>query len=279
LPTSYLTINLPTCMIGSAEPFGFSPPARLGLIEQVAAQIEESVLTGRLEIGTKLPSAGELAAQFSVSRPVIREALAQLRARGLVETVNGIGTYVRRPDSDHLAEVLLQHMRLDTLARPRVIENLYEARIAVEVMAAGLAATRASESERHFAAQCVAEMRAARNDPAAWIAADMRFHLAVADASHNALLAAFLAPMTKIIEQSMSESWRDPEAVRAGLASHEAVLAAIEAGDEAAAGQAMFEHLQDSKARLSPSLVLPGASERSGAASPAPADETSGGVT
>jgi DNA-binding FadR family transcriptional regulator len=107
----------------------------------------------------------------------------------------------------------------------------------------------------------------------------MRFHLAVADASHNALLAAFLAPMTKIIEQSMSESWRDPEAVRAGLASHEAVLAAIEAGDEAAAGQAMFEHLQDSKARLSPSLVLPGASERSGAASPAPADETSGGVT
>ena len=262
LRRSYLAINLVTCMIGSSEQVEFSPPTRLGLIEQVAAQLEESVLTGRLEIGTKLPSAGELAMQFSVSRPVVRETLAQLRARGLVETINGIGTYVRRPDSDHLADVLLQHMRLDTLARPRVIENLYEARMAVEVMAAGLAATRASEAEKRLIADCLAGMRAAMDDPVAWIAADMRFHLAIADASHNALLAAFLSPLTKIIEQSMSESWRNPEAVRAGLVAHEAVLRAVEAADEAGAGQAMFEHLQDSKARLSSSLVFPGTQDR-----------------
>jgi DNA-binding FadR family transcriptional regulator len=245
-------------MIGKPEPIEFSAPTRLGLIEQVAAQIEEFVLAGRLEIGTKLPSASELAAQFSVSRPVIREALAQLRAHGLVETVNGIGTFVRRPDSDHLADVLLRHMRLDTLARPLVIENLYEARMAVEVMAAGLAAERASGAERRFIAECVADMRAAQGDPDVWIGADMRFHQAIADAAHNVLLAAFLSPMTKIIEQGISESWRDPAAVRAGLAAHEAILRAIEMGDEAGARQAMLEHLQDSKTRVSSSLEPPG---------------------
>jgi GntR family transcriptional regulator, transcriptional repressor for pyruvate dehydrogenase complex len=260
-------------MIGAPRTVEFSVPTRFGLIEQVAAQIEEFVLAGRLEIGTKLPSAGELAAQFSVSRPVIREALAQLRAHGLVETVNGIGTYVRRPDSDHLADVLLRHMRLDTLARPLVIEKLYEARIAIEVMAAGLAADKASGAERRLIADCVADMRAAQGNPEVWIAADMRFHQAIADASHNVLLAAFLSPMTKIIEQSISESWRDPAAVRAGLAAHEAILRAVEVGDETLARQAMLEHLQDSKLRLSSSLVLIGDDDEVGVNPPtSPAD-------
>ena len=225
------------------------------------------MLSGRLEIGTKLPSEGELAAQFSVSRPVVREAMAQLRERGLIETVNGNGTYVRRPDNDHLADVLLRHMRFETLARPHVIENLYEARTAVEVMAARLAAGRASEVERSTIGTCVADMRSAQGHPDEWVAADMGFHRAVADASHNPLLGAFLAPMTKIIEQSISESQRDPEAVRAGLAAHETIWRAIERGDDAAAGQAMFEHLQDSKSRLASILVLPGSDEGSGGAS------------
>ena len=240
----------------------FSPPIRFGLIDQVAAQLEELVLAGRLEIGRKLPSAGELAIRFSVSRPVIREALAQLRERGLIETVNGNGTYVRRPDSDHLADVLLRHMRFETLARPHVIENLYEARTAVEVMAARLAAVRASEAERRLIAVCVADMRAAQGNPAMWTAADMKFHQAVVDASHNALLSAFLSPMTKIIEQSISESQRDPAAVRAGLVAHETIWRAIEVGDEAEAGQAMLEHLQDSKTRLSSILLVSGGGDR-----------------
>jgi len=245
----------------TAQDIAFSPPTRFGLLEQVAAQLEELVLSGRLEIGTKLPSEGELATQFGVSRPVVREAMAQLRERGLIETVNGNGTYVRRPDNDHLADVLLRHMRFETLARPHVIENLYEARTAVEVMAARLAAGRASEAERHTIATCVSDMRAAQGHPDEWIAADMGFHQAIADASHNPLLGAFLSPMTKIIEQSISESQRDPAAVRAGLAAHEEIWRAIEAGDEAGAGQAMFDHLQDSKTRLASILVLPGDGE------------------
>jgi GntR family transcriptional regulator, transcriptional repressor for pyruvate dehydrogenase complex len=235
-----------------------SPPSRLVLFQPVASQLEELILTGKVDVGSRLPPEGTLATQFGVSRPVIREALAQLRDRGLVETVNGAGTYVRRPDAEHLAEVLLRHLRFESMADQQVvIESLYEARTAVEVTAARLAAARGHEAEVQLLGQRLDEMRKAAGDPMAWIAADMGFHIAVVDASHNMVLGAFLSPLTRIIQQSMSESWRSREAVRSGLAAHKKIWVAIAAGDEDAAARAMQDHLLDSKARLSSVLVMP----------------------
>ena len=231
--------------------------AQAPLFEQVAAQLEELILTGRIALGSKLPAEGALATQFGVSRPVVREALAQLRDRGLTETVNGSGTYVRQPDSEHLTEVLLRHLRFGELAAPQVVSSLYEARIAVEVMAARLAATRGLDADLSLISARFGQMTGARHRPADWIAADMGFHLAVVDAAHNPFLGAFLMPMTRIIQQGMSESWRDPEAVRAGLRAHQAVRDAILGHDEERAAQAMLAHLEDSRARLSSLLVLP----------------------
>jgi GntR family transcriptional repressor for pyruvate dehydrogenase complex len=240
------------------------PPGRLVLSEQVASQLEDLILAGKIQVGAKLPPEGDLAAQFGVSRPVVREALSKLRDRNLTETVNGNGTYVRRPDADHLTEVLLRHLRFETLARPQVIENLYEARTAVEVMAARLAARRADPAQLQVISTRLAEMKeAAPGDVTAWIAADMGFHLAVVEASRNIFLSAFLAPMTKIIEQSMSESWRVPEAVQSGLSAHEAIWSAISSHDEDRAAEAMLAHLTDSKARLSSVLVFPGSKGKS----------------
>lgn len=237
--------------------FEISPPSRSSLFEQVASQLEGLILAGKVAIGSKLPAEGALAAQFGVSRPVIREALAQLRDRGLTETVNGSGTYVRQPDSEHLTEALLRHLRFGELAVPQVVSSLYEARIAVEVMAARLAATRGLEADLSLISARFQEMSTARHDPAGWIAADMGFHLAVVDAAHNPFLGAFLMPMTRIIQQSMSESWRDPQAVQAGLLAHQAICDAIVGHDQEGAAQAMIAHLEDSRARLSSALVLP----------------------
>lgn len=252
---------------GTTGVLDIAPASRRGLFEQVASQLEELILTGTLEVGAKLPSEGELAAQFGVSRPVIREALAQLRDRALVETLNGAGTYVRRPEAHHLADAMLRHLRFETLSEASVVENLYEARVAIEVMAARCAATRGHESELRLIGQRLGEMRAAATDPEAWIAADMGFHLAVVDASHNMFLGAFLTPMTRIIRQSMSESWREPDAVQSGLLAHERIWQALDERDEERAAQAMLDHLLDSKARLSSILVLPpGATGPAGAA-------------
>src|ERR687883_1714586 len=88
------------------------PLQRLSLFEALGAQIEEWILSGQLEAGAKLPSEGSLGRQFEVSRPVVREALARLRERGLIETVSGSGTFVRHPDADHLADAVVRHLRV-----------------------------------------------------------------------------------------------------------------------------------------------------------------------
>jgi DNA-binding FadR family transcriptional regulator len=63
--------------------------------------------------------------------------------------------------------------------------------------------------------------------------------------------------LTRIIEQSMSESWRDPQARHSGLMAHSAICTAIVNRHEDDAAQAMLDHLEDSKARLASVLVLP----------------------
>ena len=85
----------------------------------------------------------------------------------------------------------------------------------------------------------------------------MGFHMAVVDAAHNPFLGAFLTPLTRIIEQSMSESWRDPWARHSGLMAHSAICTAIVNRHEDEAAQAMLDHLEDSKQRLASVLVLP----------------------
>ncbi len=238
------------------------PANRLALSEQVVSQLEALILGGKVEVGARLPAEGALARRFGVSRPVIREALALLRDRGLTETVSGSGTYVRRPDGDHLTDVLLRHMHFGSLTSSQLIESIYEARTAVEVTAARLASGRRRESDIRLMSSRLEEMRMQRDDAVTWIAADMGFHLAVVDAARSPFLSAFLMPMTRIIEQSISVNWHDPAAVSAGLMSHEALFDAIVSQDGDRAAQAMLEHLRDAKYSLSTALVLPGSTPR-----------------
>src|ERR1041385_6762003 len=106
------------------------PLARHSLFEALADPIEERILAGQLEAGAKLPSEDALSRQFGVSRPVVREALAQLRERDLIETVSGSGTYVKRPDADHLTDAVVRHLRVAATGS-QSIAKVYEARLAI----------------------------------------------------------------------------------------------------------------------------------------------------
>jgi DNA-binding FadR family transcriptional regulator len=225
------------------------PLQRLSLFEALAAQIEEWILSGELEAGAKLPSEESLARQFGVSRPVVREALAQLRERGLLETVSGSGTFVKHPDADHLTEAVLRHLRVagDGTAS---IGKVYEARVAIESTTARLAAERATDHDVEHIAVRLETMRAAAADVQLWTASDLGFHVAVARASHNPFLPTLLAPLVKVIEHGIAESFRSRQAVRSGLKAHEEILDRIQQHDPAGAEQAMREHLSDSERRL-----------------------------
>jgi GntR family transcriptional regulator, transcriptional repressor for pyruvate dehydrogenase complex len=230
------------------------PLARLSLLEALADQIEEWVLSGELEAGSKLPSEDSLGRQFGVSRPVVREALAQLRERDLVETVTGSGTFVKHPDVNRLSDAVVRHLRV-AAGETESISKVYEARLAIESTAARLAAERRTDNDLEQIGSLLEAMRTAGDDIERWTASDLGFHVAVARASHNPFLSTLLAPLVKVIEHAIAESFRSKKAVRAGLGAHERILERIQARDAAGAEQAMCEHLADSQRRLTAARI------------------------
>src|ERR1700722_7150313 len=228
-----------------------SPLQRQTLFEALASEVEEWILSGQLEPGAKLPSEEALRLRFGVSRPVVREAFARLRERGLIETINGSGTFVRHPDADHLTDALVRHLRVAGRDGGSVVGKAYEARIAIEAMTACLAAERATAQDLELIAARLEEMRSERSDLHGWTRADLGFPLAVAGASHNPFLLTLLAPLVKVIERVIVAGFRSPHAVESGLQAHERIWARIEARDRGGAEAAMREHLADSQRRLS----------------------------
>ena len=234
-------------MTSKAPLVEIQPLPRLALFEALASELEEWILSGRLESGAKLPSEEMLAKRFGVSRPVVREALARLRERGLIDTVNGSGTFVKPPDADHLTDAFLRHLRVGARAS---IAKAYEARIAIETTTARLAAERATKLDRVAIRARLEDMRNDRHDIERWTVADLGFHTAVASAAHNPFLVTLLAPLVKVIERGIIESFPSPAAVAAGLRAHDLIWERLEARDPDGAERAMREHLADSERRF-----------------------------
>ncbi|MGD1877004.1 MAG: FadR/GntR family transcriptional regulator [Kiloniellaceae bacterium] len=162
---------------------------RQGLTHRVIAALRQRIESGALKPGDKLPTEQALIKHFGVSRTVLREAVAGLRADGLVQPRQGVGVFVLAPvapDSE------LPLLTLPTRKISDIIESL-ELRTAVEVEAAGLAAARCSpaqEAEIHSRLKDF-EARVRAGEPTA--AEDFAFHVAVAEAANNQRFKEFLA--------------------------------------------------------------------------------------
>jgi GntR family transcriptional repressor for pyruvate dehydrogenase complex len=154
-----------------------------GLFEQLAEQIK----SGRLAPGTRLPTEQELTRAARVSRTVVREAVAALRAEGLVITRQGVGAFVSAAPQH--APFRIEPERMQTL---RDILNVMELRLGVEIESAGIAAERATRAQtRAIGAALEAIERAAAAGKSA-VDEDLAFHRAIADATGNPEFARFL---------------------------------------------------------------------------------------
>lgn len=222
-----------------------------GLVDALAGQIQ----SGELAPGAQLPGEAAIGDRWGVSRPVVREALALLRDRGYLYTVNGSGTFVRHPDVSHVSAALVRHMNL-TERDVLTVDHLYEARTAIEVAGARLAALRADARDHDALRTYLQGMQDSRNDKAEYAAADVGFHVAVARASKNPLLPALLTPLVQTIVEGVMESHRTPRGVALGLKGHGLVLEAVVGGDADGAAAAMARHLQDSRKIFPPDVLL-----------------------
>jgi GntR family transcriptional regulator, transcriptional repressor for pyruvate dehydrogenase complex len=223
-------------------------PRKERLADQLYGRILQQIIAGTLAEGARLPSELALCRSFGVSRPTVREALLRLHADGLVTSRQGSGTFVLRRPPDRLT-------RLAEGADIAGMLRCLEVRIGLEGQAASLAARRrtAADLDRIAAALRVLEARLA--DGSAPEAADFAFHLAVAEASGNALFAELLGRVGETIRHTMSVALSitragSQERARRVLDEHAAIAEAIARGDAEAADLAMRHHLHRSRQRV-----------------------------
>lgn len=222
---------------------------RATLTEQVYDGILGLVIDGSFPIGTRLPPEVELCRNYGASRPVVREVLARLRAEGLIESRRGSGSYVLR-------QTAASPQLPEGVASMAEIEECYDFRIAHEGECAYLAATKRTDDDiaamnAAFGAFCDGLTIPERGG----IHDDFRFHLAIAQATHNAFFVnAFQSIASRVymaIEISRRLNATPLEARRETLISeHETVLKAIVEGEPAKARRAMRRHVTSSKSRL-----------------------------
>ncbi len=217
---------------------------------EVARRLLDYLLSGQIAPGDRLPSERQLTHDLGVGRSAVREAITALALLGLVEVRQGDGTYLRRIDTG-LPTHKIEWGLLLGLRRTR---DLVEARRHLEIVVAGLAASRRDEAAVRELRALYAEMEAASGDPDRFVAADVAFHLRIAEATGNEILARMLASIGQLLSDWIARVMRNPESFAPSLAEHRVVLKAIASGNAPAAETAMAAHMEGAAARLAVSM-------------------------
>jgi GntR family transcriptional regulator, transcriptional repressor for pyruvate dehydrogenase complex len=211
------------------------------LYEQIIEQIEGFILAGELKPGDQLPAERELAQRFGVSRTAVREAVKALREKGLVEAFSGRGTFITDGTSQAMRQSLDLMMKI---SQPDGGVHLAEMRLILEPGIAALAATRVEEQHLTAMREAIAVMDGARQNPDAFIEADLDFHLALAEAAANPLILSLLDSIVGLLREQRMRIFNVEGGPERGQFHHKRILAATESRDPERARQAMHAHLE-----------------------------------
>ena len=222
-------------------PFEPIPPRRLA--DAVAEQIELLILRGVLRPGERLPPERELAERMAVSRPSLREALARLTADGLLVSRAGSGTAVSEDLDGGFPPALVGLFE----RHPEAAMDVIAFRRDVEGMVAERAARFGTEGDLEVIDRALAALEGAPRNPETEAARDAEFHLAIVEASHNAVLLHMMRVMYDMLRRGVLANRRVMFAqatTREALAGqHRAIAAAIRSRDPEGAKAAAHAHM------------------------------------
>jgi len=199
--------------------------------------------------GARLPSERELAQTLNVSRQSIRESLKTLNLMGVVETRHGSGSQITSSGAD----ILQTPFEFLLLIEQPDAEDVYEARELIEVYCAQQAAKRRNDDDLASIEAALNEMRSTPSDTPD---PNIRFHEAVARASHNPVLASIMSSLSEGLRRCIIETREAVLDWQASLAIHEQIFVAIREQDSAAARNAMQQHMAIAKDELERVRVL-----------------------
>lgn len=214
------------------------PVERSRLYEDVGARLGEFVRESLMRPGDRFPAERELASRLQVSRTSVRQSFVVLQALGFVDVRHGEGVFLRRTRG--FGESLTK-----LLERRRRLPDVLEAREALEVKLAELAATRRTADD-------LVEMRASLDEMEQDVTrgglgtdGDARFHRAIALAARNEVLLHLIEAMAEVVGESRVESLSEPGRPPRSLMAHRRILDGIEAGRPEQSGEGMRAHLRE----------------------------------
>ena len=229
------------------------PIQTTSLKQEVIAHFENLILSGKLKPGYRLPPERELADRLEVSRPIVHEGLVELASRGLVTITPRKGTYI----NDYLnhgnlgiVNTLLDYQSTDDLD-PKILKDLLNFRLSVEVRTAEMAALeRSDEHLREFDRILKKEESLEGLDAAGVAETDFRFHHLCSVASGNLIYPLLVNSLRDIYLTILERFYSDRENIPWVKEIHIRFVAAVRRGDAAKAGEVMKEILLQGGERL-----------------------------
>ncbi len=223
------------------------PVTRSLTYQLVVEAVEEQILTGALKVGDHLPPERELASLLGTSRPAVREGLRMLEAQGVLRTAGagpGSATVVTALPGEALTRLLRLHLALSSFRT----EDVVEARVMLERRSAELAAQNGTPADFDRIRAALDRMDDSALPMEEFNELDTEFHVSIADASDNQLVADMTRAIRGAVRDSLLQAFRArddwPRTAARLRAEHRAIHDAVAAGDPAEAADAVERHIR-----------------------------------
>jgi GntR family transcriptional regulator, transcriptional repressor for pyruvate dehydrogenase complex len=215
-----------------------TPSERPKTYKLVADQLLETIAAGRLRPGDPVPPERELVENYSVGRSSVREALRMLESQGLIEA-RGNGAFT----VSHARNTLNQSLELLLSVAEADLHELFEIRRILEGECAALAAERRREADLVRMRAAIAEMESGIGSEDDYIAADLEFHLTIAEATGNRVAAHLMHALRDQLQRALGTVYQIPYSAERSLAQHREIIEAIGARRPDEARASMQAHI------------------------------------
>jgi GntR family transcriptional regulator, transcriptional repressor for pyruvate dehydrogenase complex len=209
--------------------------------EEVVTRLREMIQSGELAAGDRLPPERDLAKLLGVSRPTLRAGIRSLATVGILQSKQGAGTFVAEAEESPTLDT--SALRMLSALHGFTSDEMFEARLALEMSIAALAAERADSEQMAQLAEEVTGMYASLDRPEQYLVHDMQFHQTIAAASGNRILTALMNMVASILFEYRSKTVKRAIDLKDSAEQHHNIYRAIREHDPEAARQAMRVHL------------------------------------
>lgn len=213
--------------------------------EEVVARLRDMIHSGEISAGDRLPPERDLAKLLGVSRPTLRAGIRSLSTVGILQSRQGAGTFVS--DKKESPALDSSPLRMLSALHGFTSDEMFEARLALEMSIAALAAERATSEQMTLMAEEITGMYASLAEPEQYLVHDMQFHQTIASASGNRILTALMNMVAAILFDTRSKTVKRARDLKESAEQHHNIYRAMRERDPEAARKAMYDHLTETQ--------------------------------